>query len=202
MNMEVNMKKVKLFLAIIMCLFATPLAVLADEGTSEDNVEVTSGESEVAVEDNKVKIYFFRGEGCPHCADAEEFFNSIEEEYGQYYKILDYETWYDSDNADLLQKVGEVRKEEISGVPYILIGDKSWSGYDDSYADDIKEAIKSEYEKDVADRYDIANYVDFASGDIKDTDTSKSSDAMALIIILLVVAGITYGIVVARKKTV
>lgn len=196
------MKKVKLFLAIIMCLFAMPLAVLADEGTSEDNVEVTSGESEVAVEDNKVKIYFFRGEGCPHCADAEEFFNSIEEEYGQYYKILDYETWYDSDNADLLQKVGEVRKEEISGVPYILIGDKSWSGYDDSYADDIKEAIKSEYEKDVADRYDIANYVDFASGDIKDTDTSKSSDAMALIIILLVVAGITYGIVVARKKTV
>lgn len=179
-----------------------PLAVLADEGTSEDNVEVTSGESEVAVEDNKVKIYFFRGEGCPHCADAEEFFNSIEEEYGQYYKILDYETWYDSDNADLLQKVGEVRKEEISGVPYILIGDKSWSGYDDSYADDIKEAIKSEYEKDVADRYDIANYVDFASGDIKDTNTSKSNDAMALIIILLVVAGITYGVVVARKKTV
>ena len=202
MNMEVNMKKVKLFLAIIMCLFAMPLAVLADEGTSEDNVEVTSGESEVAVEDNKVKIYFFRGEGCPHCADAEEFFNSIEEEYGQYYKILDYETWYDSDNADLLQKVGEVRKEEISGVPYILIGDKSWSGYDDSYADDIKEAIKSEYEKDVADRYDIANYVDFASGDIKDTNTSKSNDAMALIIILLVVAGITYGVVVARKKTV
>lgn len=196
------MKKVKLFLAIIMCLFAMPLAVLADEGTSEDNVEVTSGESEVAVEDNKVKIYFFRGEGCPHCADAEEFFNSIEEEYGQYYKILDYETWYDSDNADLLQKVGEVRKEEISGVPYILIGDKSWSGYDDSYADDIKEAIKSEYEKDVADRYDIANYVDFASGDIKDTNTSKSNDAMALIIILLVVAGITYGVVVARKKTV
>ncbi len=196
------MKKVKLFLAIIMCLFAMPLAVLADEGTSEDNVEVTSGESEVAVEDNKVKIYFFRGEGCPHCADAEEFFNSIEEEYGQYYKILDYETWYDSDNADLLQKVGEVRKEKISGVPYILIGDKSWSGYDDSYADDIKEAIKSEYEKDVADRYDIANYVDFASGDIKNTNTSKSNDAMALIIILLVVAGITYGVVVARKKTV
>ena len=79
------MKKIKLFLAIIMCLFAMPLAVLADEG-SDDNVEVTSGETEVQEEDNRVKIYFFRGEGCPHCADAEEFFNSIEEEYGQYYK--------------------------------------------------------------------------------------------------------------------
>lgn len=196
------MKKIKLFLAIIMCLFAMPLAVLADEG-SDDNVEVTSGETEVQEEDNRVKIYFFRGEGCPHCADAEEFFNSIEEEYGQYYKILDYETWYNSDNAALLQKVGEARNEEISGVPYILIGDKSWSGYNDSFADDIKDTIKSEYEKTVADRYDIANYVDFtnAAGSVTEA-AKKSNDAMVLIIILLAVAGITYGVVAARKKTV
>lgn len=196
------MKKIKLFLAIIMCLFAMPLAVLADEG-SDDNVEVTSGETEVQEEDNRVKIYFFRGEGCPHCADAEEFFNSIEEEYGQYYKILDYETWYNSDNAALLQKVGEARNEKISGVPYILIGDKSWSGYDDSFADDIKDTIKSEYEKAVADRYDIANYVDFtnAAGNVTEA-AKKSNDAMVLIIILLAVAGITYGVVAARKKTV
>lgn len=196
------MKKIKLFLAIIMCLFAMPLAVLADEG-SDDNVEVTSGETEVQEEDNRVKIYFFRGEGCPHCADAEEFFNSIEEEYGQYYKILDYETWYNSDNAALLQKVGEARNEKISGVPYILIGDKSWSGYDDSFADDIKDTIKSEYEKAVADRYDIANYVDFtnAAGSVTEA-AKKSNDAMVLIIILLAVAGITYGVVAARKKTV
>ena len=196
------MKKIKLFLAIIMCLFAMPLAVLADEG-SDDNVEVTSGETEVQEEDNRVKIYFFRGEGCPHCADAEEFFNSIEEEYGQYYKILDYETWYNSDNAALLQKVGEARNEEIRGVPYILIGDKSWSGYDDSFADEIKDTIKSEYEKAVADRYDIANYVDFtnAAGSVTEA-AKKSNDAMVLIIILLAVAGITYGVIAARKKTV
>lgn len=196
------MKKIKLFLAIIMCLFAMPLAVLADEG-SDDNVEVTSGETEVQEEDNRVKIYFFRGEGCPHCADAEEFFNSIEEEYGQYYKILDYETWYNSDNAALLQKVGEARNKEISGVPYILIGDKSWSGYNDSFADDIKDTIKSEYEKAVADRYDIANYVDFTNAVASVTEEAKkSNDAMVLIIILLAVAGITYGVVAARKKTV
>lgn len=197
------MKKIKLFLAIIMCLFAMPLAVLADENSNDNNVEVTSGETEVKEEDNRVKIYFFRGDGCPHCADAEEFFNSIKEEYGQYYKILDYETWYNSDNAALLQKVGEARKEEITGVPYILIGDKSWSGYNDSFADDIKNTIKSEYEKVVADRYDIANYVDFtnATGNV-DEVAKKSNDAMVLIIILLAGAGIAYGVIVARKKTV
>lgn len=197
------MKKIKLFLAIIMCLFAMPLAVLADENSNDNNVEVTSGETEVKEEDNRVKIYFFRGDGCPHCADAEEFFNSIKEEYGQYYKILDYETWYNSDNAALLQKVGEARKEEITGVPYILIGDKSWSGYNDSFADDIKNTIKSEYEKVVADRYDIANYVDFtnATGNVEE-EAKKSNDAMVLIIILLAGVGIAYGVIVARKKTV
>ena len=41
------MKKIKLFLAIIMCLFAMPLAVLADESSNDNNVEVTSGETEV-----------------------------------------------------------------------------------------------------------------------------------------------------------
>ena len=180
-----------------------PLAVLADESSNDNNVEVTSGETEVKEEDNRVKIYFFRGDGCPHCADAEEFFNSIKEEYGQYYKILDYETWYNSDNAALLQKVGEARKEEITGVPYILIGDKSWSGYDDSFADEIKNTIKSEYEKVVADRYDIANYVDFtnATGNVEE-EAKKSNDAMVLIIILLAGAGIAYGVIVARKKTV
>ena len=63
------MKKLKLFLAIVMCLFAMPLAVLADEG----DAEVTSGEAEVKEEDTRVKIYFFRGEGCPHCADEEKW---------------------------------------------------------------------------------------------------------------------------------
>ena len=84
-----------------------------------------------------------------------------------------------------------------------MIGDKSWSGYDDSFADDIKDTIKSEYEKAVADRYDIANYVDFtnAAGSVTEA-AKKSNDAMVLIIILLAVAGITYGVVAARKKTV
>lgn len=195
------MKKLKLFLAIIMCLFAMPLAVLADEGNDE-NVEVTSGETEVQEEDTRVKIYFFRGEGCPHCADAETFFDSIEEEYGQYYKILDYETWYNSDNADLLQKVGEARGEDIQGVPYIIIGNKSWSGYSSEYADEIVKAIKSEYEKDPEERYDIIELVNTGkTNGIEEETKSYANDAMILVAILIVVAGVVTGIVVARKKT-
>lgn len=199
--MEVNMKKFKLYLAIIMCLLMIPFTVFADEADTDSKDEATTEEKDTKSEDSKkVKIYFFRGEGCPHCAEAEEFFDSIKDEYGEYYKIVDYETWYNTENADLLQKVGNARDEKISGVPYILIGNKSWSGYSSDMNDEIISTIKSEYEKDVADRYDIMELIDTDSTKAK--EKSKSGDVMALIIVLIVVAGISYGVVVARKKTV
>lgn len=195
------MKKFKLYLAIIMCLLMIPFTVFADEADTDSKDEATTEEKDTKSEDSKkVKIYFFRGEGCPHCAEAEEFFDSIKDEYGEYYKIVDYETWYNTENADLLQKVGKARDEEISGVPYILIGNKSWSGYSSDMNDEIISTIKSEYEKDVADRYDIMELIDTDSTKAK--EKSKSGDVMALIIVLIVVAGISYGVVVARKKTV
>lgn len=195
------MKKFKLYLAIIMCLLMIPFTVFADEADTDSKDEATTEEKDTKSEDSKkVKIYFFRGEGCPHCAEAEEFFDSIKDEYGEYYKIVDYETWYNTENADLLQKVGNARDEEISGVPYILIGNKSWSGYSSDMNDEIISTIKSEYEKDVADRYDIMELINTDSTKAK--EKSKSGDVMALIIVLIVVAGISYGVVVARKKTV
>lgn len=202
------MKKLKIFLAIIACLLIVPFTVLAEGDTdSASNNE----------DSKKVKLYFFHGDGCPHCAEAEEFFDSIKDEYGDKFEVVAYEVWYDTDNNDLLQKIGEARDESISGVPYILIGDKSWSGYASSLDDEIIEAIKSEYDKNVADRYDIMNYVDGSKGNPKDLgdnsssdsnnsttvkNEKKSNDALAIVIMLVVAAGIGYGVVVARKKTV
>ena len=205
------MKKFKIFLAIIACLLIVRFTVFAEGDTdSASNNE----------DSKKVKLYFFHGDGCPHCAEAEEFFDSIKDEYGDKFEVVAYEVWYDTDNNELLQKIGEARDEKISGVPYILIGDKSWSGYASSLDDEIIDAIKSEYDKDVADRYDIMNYVDSSKGNPKALgdnssngsnnsnnsttvkDEKKSNDALAIVIMLVVAAGIGYGVVVARKKAV
>lgn len=205
------MKKLKIFLAIIACLLIVPFTVLAEgDADSASNNE----------DSKKVKLYFFHGDGCPHCAEAEEFFDSIKDEYGDKFEIVAYEVWYDTNNSELLQKVGEARDEKISGVPYILIGDKSWSGYASSLDDEIIDAIKSEYDKDVADRYDIMNYVDGSKGNSKALgdnssnssnnsnnsttvkEEKKSNDALAIVIMLVVAAGIGYGVVVARNKAV
>ena len=96
-------------------------------------------------ENGKTVIYFFRGEGCPHCEEAEEWFKSIEDKYGNMFKIEDYETWYDKDNAEFMEKVAESRGEEANGVPYIIIGDKSWMGFTESYESEMLEEIEKVY---------------------------------------------------------
>ena len=153
--------------------------------------------SNVFAKDKKVNVYFFRGEGCPHCEEAEEFFDSIKDEYGKYFTIVDYETWNDEDNADLMQRVAKARDEEASGVPYIIIGDQSWNGYTSDYDKEIKDKIKEVYDQDVKDRYDIMKYVKANKKAKKD----YSNDILSLILIVLVAGGVCTGIYFARKKT-
>lgn len=181
------MKKLKLLLVIMFGILILPFNVFAEES------------SESSEEKTEVNVYLFRGDGCSFCAAAEEWFDSIEDEYGDKFAIVDYETWYDEENAALMQEVADARKEEASGVPYIIIGDKSWNGFDESYQDEMIEAIEDTYKQDTSDRYDIMALL----GELPDADEKKSnsSDVAALILIILVTAGFVTGIVFARKKT-
>jgi glutaredoxin len=103
-----------------------------------------------AASKEKVKVYIFYGDGCPHCHRAFEFFKSIEDEYGKYYKLVKYETWYSSSNNKMMFQVAEKMGTDTEnlGVPYIIIGDKTFEGYTESYDEDIKKAIKDAYEND------------------------------------------------------
>lgn len=190
------MKYIKYLVVLLAIFLVLPFGVFAEDENNTTNESETTASND----DKKVNLYLFRGEGCPHCAEAEEWFDSIKGEYGDYFKVVDYEVWNDEDNAKLMEKVAKLRKEDVSGVPYIIIGDKSWNGFDESYEDEMIKQIKSVYSQDVSKRYDIMNYVNDSSSNSK-TKKSSSSDVLALIIILIVVGGAGYGIYYARKST-
>ena len=182
------MKKVKYLFLILLTLLVLPFTVFAEEedvATEEDDKEVI--------------VYFFRGEGCSHCAEAEAWFESIEEELGSKFKIVDYETWYNEDNADLMTKVAKARGEEetATGVPYIIIGDASWVGFDKSYESEMTDKINEMYEQEVSKRYNI---MDFLDSDTTDTKNNTGNDILSLVIILLVCGGIGTGVYFARKQ--
>lgn len=174
------MKKLKYLVILLIAALIIPFTVHAE------------GE-----ESKEVKVYFFRGEGCSHCAEAEAWFQSIEEEYGSYFQIIDYETWYNRENSELMQRVAKARGEKAEGVPYIIIGNQSWNGFTESYGSEMIERIKSEFEKDVKDRYDIIKLLP----EMEKEKDSTGSDILALIIILVVFGGICFGVYKARRKT-
>ena len=119
----------------------------------------------VASAKEKVNVYMFRGEGCPHCEEALEFFDTLsaDEEYKDLYKLVTYEVWYDETNSKLMSDVADALGDQVSGVPYIVIGTKTFAGYAASYDDKIKEAIKTAYDdeeyKDVVKQVKSGKYV-------------------------------------------
>lgn len=100
---------------------------------------------------NKVNIYFFWGDGCPHCEQGFEFLDSIKDEYGKYFVLHKFEVWKNEENAKILEKFASKMGDEISGVPYIVIGERSFKGFSDNHKEAIKAAIKEQYK----DSYDV-----------------------------------------------
>ncbi|MBQ6404993.1 MAG: hypothetical protein IJJ63_02950 [Bacilli bacterium] len=194
------MKSLKILFILLVALLIPVVAFAEDEDTDAATTE--DGEVVMAEEgSNEVNVYFFRGEGCSHCAEAEAWFESIEEEYGSKFKIVDYETWYNSENAELMQKVAKARGETAEGVPYIIVGNKSWNGFAEDYADEILAQIESEFETNVDERYDIMKLMETGgNAKVDDKDDKKSNDALSLIIIIVAVGAICFGVYKASNS--
>lgn len=176
------MKKMKLFLVLILALLMVPFGVFADDDDKKE-----------------VNVYFFKGEGCGYCAAGLEWFDELDDKYDDMYELHEYETWYDEKNANLMNAVAEVRGETVNGVPYIVVGNQSWNGFDENVGKEILAKIKEEYKAE--ERYDVMDYVDEAAlvkGPEK--DDSIADDIAVTVLLLVVVAGVGLGIYTLRKS--
>ncbi len=85
-----------------------------------------------AKENKEITLYFFHGDGCPHCAAEEEFFEKNKEEFKDI-KIVKYEVWNSEENRKLLKSIGTKFGMEVSSIPFNVIGNTVIKGYlDDS----------------------------------------------------------------------
>src|SRR3989344_6649591 len=90
-----------------------------------------------------INIYFFWGEGCPHCEKEKPFLETLEEKYPEV-KVHDFEVWRSAENRDLLIEAGKKLGTDVSGVPFTVIGDKYTIGYynDATTGREIENAVK------------------------------------------------------------
>ena len=92
--------------------------------------------------ENIVNIYLFYGDGCPHCAEEEQWLEGIKEKYNNVHVYM-YETWYDEDNDALMNQLKEKYEVTRKGVPFTIIGDKHYMGYNASIGSAIESAIRT-----------------------------------------------------------
>ena len=88
-----------------------------------------------------VTIYLFYGEGCPHCASARQFFESILPQYPQV-EYKEYEVYYNADNQALFVDLCAQYGIEQLGVPTFFIGPYYMQGYNEDYNQEIQNLIE------------------------------------------------------------
>ena len=94
-----------------------------------------------AKEDDKVTLYLFYGDGCPHCAEEKLYLNEIKDKYDNF-EIVYYEVWKNTDNQKFLEDVKEALEIERSGVPVTVIGDTYFVGWSEALESRVTRAIR------------------------------------------------------------
>ena len=129
-----------LLILLLLSLLILPINVFAVSDTYTDNIKDIV---EVEEQEGKINLYFFFGDGCPHCAREETFLKELEKKYGDYVNIYMYETWYNDENLLLLYKAKTIMLDKVNkSVPYTVVGNQSYIGYADSVGDKIENDIK------------------------------------------------------------
>ncbi|QHO63121.1 hypothetical protein [Candidatus Chazhemtobacterium aquaticus] len=76
----------------------------------------------------EVGVYFFWGEGCPHCAKEKIFLDKLERDYEEV-RVYEFEITRNQANVMLLQEMARDLDVEVAGVPFTVVGRDYWIGY-------------------------------------------------------------------------
>ncbi len=97
----------------------------------------------INVSAKEINLYLFHGDGCPHCAEEKDFLLTLDPNEVH---IIEYEVWYNEENASLMEKVKENLNIKRPGVPLTIIGDTYILGFGTGTDKKIERAIS--YYKD------------------------------------------------------
>ncbi len=93
--------------------------------------------------DEKVNIYLFYSKICPHCQKEEKYFETLKEKYQDKINIYTYEVTENKTNNEIMKSLKKELKENSQGVPFTIIGSKTFLGYDESLNERIENTIES-----------------------------------------------------------
>jgi len=90
----------------------------------------------------EIIVHFFWGDGCPHCEEEKLFLNEMKKKYPGL-KIIDYEVWYNKENALILSGMAKAFNAKASGVPFTFIGRNAFVGFSRHTKQEIEESVRA-----------------------------------------------------------
>ena len=98
----------------------------------------------------KLNLYLFWGDGCPHCALEKEYLEDLKKEYKEL-NVIQYEVWYNEENNTFLKQIADKTNKSLTGVPVTIIGQTIITGFKESTEQQIKRAIEYYLDNDYQD---------------------------------------------------
>lgn len=94
-------------------------------------------------EDSKINMYHFYGEGCHACNENIKMLEDIKNAYPEYVNLYTFETWYNTDNAKLLDDAATpLGYNKGDGVPITIVNDTLFVGFADFQKVKIEDIVK------------------------------------------------------------
>lgn len=97
--------------------------------------------SKATLNDDLNNVYLFYGEGCTYCESLKKHLDTLPISVKNKFNLVEYEVWNNTQNSELMQNFANYFNEEADGVPYLVIGDKSFIGYSNKYDEEIMAAL-------------------------------------------------------------
>lgn len=155
--MKKNTLKIISLLFIFLLTFLNSTITYAN--TTQTYEEIAQKITGATLAPNKINIFFFNGDGCPHCHDEKIFFKSMENKYPGKINILSYEVWYNDTNGEYLRQIFKEANIDNNGIPLTIIGNKHFTGFsetiEDSLIDEIEKYINNNNTVEEKDNHDL-----------------------------------------------
>ena len=92
-------------------------------------------------------VYLFYGEECAYCHQEREFLDIMVRQYHGNVEVHEYEVWHDSKNAEFMMDVKDELGDKGESVPYTVIGEKTFNGFQEETGTEILKAIDASLKK-------------------------------------------------------
>ena len=148
--------------------------------------------------DNKINIYIFRGSSCWHCLDEITWLADNYDLIAEYANVHTFEVWGNKNNSKLMSLVAKQLGTTANGVPFTVVGDKTFGGFSEEIGSQIVEKVKELYNSE--EKKDIKDTIDLNEVTLIGENKKSSNTVMLILITAVLIGGIVLIYLISKSK--